>query len=94
MSAEVMKEALFTRSDDDLRKMVTDEEEVEGDEGKYGRLDPPSSATYFGRWGPHEIDERLYRKLGVRNGPTIKPIELRAGIIEHMTPDMAHLVGS
>lgn len=93
MSAEVMKEALFTRSDDDLRKMVTDEEEVEGDEGKYGRLDPPSSATYFGRWGPHEIDERLYRKLGVRNGPTIKPIELRAGIIEHMTPDMAHLVG-
>ena len=29
----------------------------------------------------------------MRNGPTIKPIELRAGIIKHMTPDMARIVG-
>lgn len=28
----------------------------------------------------------------MHNGPTIKPIERRAGIIEHMTPDMACLV--
>ena len=29
----------------------------------------------------------------MRNGPTIKPIELRVGIIEGMTPDMARIVG-
>lgn len=29
----------------------------------------------------------------MHNGPTIKPIELRVGIIEHMTPDMARIVG-
>jgi hypothetical protein len=29
----------------------------------------------------------------VHNGPTIKPIERRAGIIENMTPDMACIVG-
>ena len=38
--------------------------------------------------------ESLYRKVGMHNGATIKPIERRAGIIEHMTPDMACLVGA
>ncbi len=95
LSAEVMQEVLFKRSDDDLRSMVAgeDEEEVEDEEGRYRRLTQPSSATYVGRWGGHFIEEPLYRKLGERNGPTIKPIELRAGLVEHMTPDMARLVG-
>lgn len=94
MAAEIIKEAAFQRSDDDLRRMVTDEESVDEDDGRYARLAQPSSATYFGRWGPHTIEEPLYRKVGVRNGPTIKPIERRAGIIEHMTPDMACIVGA
>ncbi len=46
-----------------------------------------------GGWGSHEVEEPLYREVGVHDGPTIKPIELRAGIIEHMTPDMARVVG-
>jgi hypothetical protein len=29
----------------------------------------------------------------VHNGPTIKPVELRAGIVENMTPDLARIVG-
>ena len=94
MTAEVIKEAAFQRSDDDLRRMVTDEDEVDEEDGKYARLGQPSSGTYFGRWGPHAIEEPLYRKVGVHNGPTIKPIERRAGIIEHMTPDMACMVGA
>ncbi len=60
---------------------------------RYRRLDQPSSATYRGRWGDHHVEEALYRKVGVRNGPTIKPIELRVGIIKNMTPDMARIVG-
>jgi hypothetical protein len=36
--------------------------------------------------------EPLYREAGVRNGRTVKPIELCLGIIEHMTPDMARIV--
>ena len=94
MSAQIMQEALHQRSDDDLQQMVTDEDEVDEEDGRYVRLAQPSSATYFGRWGPHVIDERLYRKVGVHNGPTIKPIERRAGIIEHMTPDMACIIGA
>lgn len=92
MRAEIIKEAAFQDADNDLRRMTTDEEELDEGDGRWRRLDPPSSAVYFGRWGPHEIAERLYRKAGVRNGPTMKPIERRAGIIEHMTPDMACIV--
>jgi hypothetical protein len=94
MAAEIVKEGLFKREGADLDRMVTNDEEVDEEDGRYRRLDQPSSATYFGRWGPHEIVEPLYRKVGVRNGPTVKPIERRAGIIEHMTPDMACLVGA
>jgi hypothetical protein len=35
--------------------------------------------------GSHRIEEALYREVGVYNGPTIKPIELRVGFNEHMT---------
>lgn len=94
MRAEIIKEAAFRGADDDLRGMTTDEEEVDEEDGRWARLEQPSSATYFGRWGPHEIVEPLYRKVGMHNGPTMKPVERRAGIIEHMTPDMARIVGA
>ncbi len=95
MAAEIMREGLHRREGDDLRRMTTDEKEIDEEDGRWRRLEKQSSsATYFGRWGPHEIAERRYRKMGVRNGPTMKPIERRAGIIEHMTPDMASIVGA
>lgn len=94
MRAEIIKEAAFRSSDDDLRRMTTEEAELDEEDGRWSRMEQPSSATYFGRWGPHEIREPLYRKVGVRNGPTMKPIERRAGIIEHMTPDLACIVGA
>ena len=94
MRAEIIKEAAFRGADDDLQRMTTNDEEIDEEDGRWKRLEPPSSGTYFGRWGPHEIAEPLYRKMGVHNGPTMKPIERRAGIIEHMTPDMASTVGS
>lgn len=90
MRAEIIKEAAFRGSDDDLRQMTTNDDEIDEEDGRWRRLEQPSSATYFGRWGPHEIAERLYRKVGKRNGPTMKPIERRAGIIEHMTHDTRH----
>lgn len=94
MAAEIMREGLHRREGDDLRRMTTDEEEVDEEDGRWRRLEQRSSATYFGRWGPHEIAEPLYRRVGVHNGPTMKPLERRAGIIERMTPDMASIVGA
>ena len=72
MAAEIMKEGLYEREGGDLQRMVTDEKEVDEEDGRWARLEQPSSATYFGRWGPHEVAEPLYRKVGVHNGPTMK----------------------
>lgn len=90
---EIMRDALWKSEDDDLRESVTDAEQVDVDGKKFRRLEQASSATYFGRFGAHHIEEALYREVGVHNGPTIKPIQLRVGIVERMTPDMARVVG-
>jgi hypothetical protein len=92
-AAAIMSDALWWHTDRNLREAITTADEVEVDGRRYRRLEQASSATYYGRWGSHSIAEALYREVGVHNGPTIKPIELRVGIIEHMTPDMARVVG-
>jgi len=92
-AAGLASDALWVDEEEDLRENVTTVEQVEIDDHLYQRLAQASSATYHGRWGDHDIEEPLYRKVGVRNGPTIKPIELRVGIIKNMTPDMARIVG-
>lgn len=92
-AAALASDALWLDADEDLREAITRDEQVEVEGRRYRKLGPSSSATYHSRWGSHHVEEALYREVGVHNGPTIKPIELRVGIIEHMTPDMARLVG-
>jgi len=85
---------LWRREDKKLRGAVTTAIEVEVEGRRYGKLKQASSATYYGKWGSHEIEEALFREMGVHNGPTIKPIELRMGMIaRHMTPDLARVLG-
>lgn len=93
-AAALMSEALWHDEERDLQEAVSDGDEVDIEGKRYRRLEQASSATYAGRWGPHWIEEALYREVGVHNGPTIKPIELRIGMIaRHMTPDLARIVG-
>ncbi len=92
-AAALSSDALWLRADERLREAITAAEAVEVDGCRYRRLAQPSAATYHGRWGDHHVEEALYRKVGVHNGPTIKPIELRMGIVQNMTPDMARIVG-
>jgi hypothetical protein len=92
-AAALASDMLWLDADEDLRESITAAEEVVVEGRRYRRLEQASSATYHSRWGSHHIEEPLYREVGVHNGPTIKPIELRVGIIEHMTPDMARIVG-
>jgi len=93
-SAKVMAEVLWADAEKDLKQQVTDDDEVEIDGSRYRKLGQASSAVYYGRWGPHEVEEALYRKIGVHNGATIKPIERRVGMVaRRMTPDLARIVG-
>jgi hypothetical protein len=57
----------------------------------YRRLNLPNNeAPYFGVRGATRVRRALYRDAGVKNGPTIVPMELRAGIVEgHLTPAAA-----
>jgi hypothetical protein len=91
---EIMQKVLWRDGDADLQGSITDVEEINVGGKKYRRMEQPSAGTYFGRFGSHYVVEPLYREVGVHNGPTIKPIELCVGIVEHMTPDMARVVGA
>ena len=82
-AAAMASDSLWLDTDQDLREAITTAEEIEVDGRRYRPLAQASSATYHGRWGSHHIEEALYREVGVHNGPTIKPIELRVGIVEH-----------
>ena len=91
---DVVKDMLWRREDEDLRGAVTTSVEVLVEGRRHGRLEQGSSATYYGRWGSHDVEEALYREVGVHNGPTIKPIELKMGMVaRHMTPDLARVLG-
>ena len=94
VSLDVVKDVLWRREDEDLRGAVTTAVEVEVEGRRYGRLHQASSARYYGRWGGHDIEEALYREKDVRNGPTIKPLELTMGMVaRHLTPDLARVMG-
>src|SRR5258708_1736915 len=58
---EIMRGVLWRRTDDDLQESVTEAEEVEVAGKRYRRLEQESSATYFGPWGQHHIEEPLFR---------------------------------
>lgn len=93
-AAEVMADVLWTDEAKSLDEAATDDDEVEIGGKRYRRLKQRSAAVYHGRWGSHEVVESLYRQVGVRNGPTIKPIERRVGMVaRRMTPDLARVVG-
>jgi len=64
---------------------------VEVDGQIYRRMNNPNAeSTYFGLRSAFRVERALYRLQGERNGPTIVPMELRAGIVEGLlTPAAA-----
>jgi hypothetical protein len=50
------------------------------------------SADYHSLCGTMRIRRPTYRKAGERNGPTVVPLELAAGLIEGATPALAYRV--
>lgn len=48
----------------------------------YGRLNQKAESTYCTLRAEVVVNRHLYRKEGVRNGPTVVPMDLRAGIVD------------
>jgi hypothetical protein len=63
---------------------------VEVDGRAYSRLSLQTGIEYHAMRGTVRVQRGLYREEGVRNGPTIVPLDLRAGVVDgHVTPAAA-----
>lgn len=53
-----------------------------------------STVVVHGRWGSHVVQESLYRREGVPNGPTVKPLLRVLGVGDDgLLPDFADICG-
>jgi hypothetical protein len=50
------------------------------------------AAAYHSLCGPLHVRRATYRQTGARNGPTVVPLELAAGLIDGATPALAYRV--
>jgi len=60
---------------------------------EYRRMPEPTLGRYEMLDGVARVARHLYREAGVRNGPTVDPIALQAGVIDGMTPCAVEAVG-
>jgi hypothetical protein len=89
---EIANEGVRRALEQELRALEELNGEVVEVEGARYRRHEPGCARYHSLCGSLEVTRWTYRKMGVRNGPTIVPLEMRAGIIERATPHLAYAV--
>jgi hypothetical protein len=68
-----------------------DGEQIEIGVERYHRHQP-GEVQYHSLCGALRVHRWIYRQSGVRNGPTVVPLDLRAGLIERATPALAYAV--
>jgi len=87
MANEAVRQVLQT----DLEEIVVefDADVLEVDGRPYVKHQP-GTVTYHSLCGPLEITRYTYRDAQVRNGPTVVPLELSAGLVERATPALAY----
>jgi len=85
---------LDQKEDSDRRSAMFTRDELWIEGRHYKRHDKQKTSTvvYHGLCGPLDVARALYREAGVRNGPTVVPLELDAGLLEGMTPALAEAV--
>ncbi len=60
--------------------------------GKLFHQHQEGEGTYHSLTGPLRVQRSTYREVGVRNGPTVVPLELLAGLVERATPALGYSV--
>ena len=58
----------------------------------FKRSHAPAQGDYRSLCGPLHPKRALYRLVGLRNGPTVVPLELTAGLVERATPALAYSI--
>lgn len=76
-----------------LRSLDPQEERVEINGVAWRRLNLHAAENYWSLRGPVRVERGLYRREDIRNGPTIVPLDKRAGMVEgRYTPAAASAV--
>jgi len=92
--------AVLELSNEAVRRVIHDELQDIADsffdfveyQGQPYRRHHPGTGRYFSLCGDWVVTRDSYRLIGVRNGPTIIPLELEAGILGSATPELARNV--
>ncbi len=58
----------------------------------YKRSHEPARGLYHSLCGTLQVQRALYRRVGERNGPTVVPLDLAAGLVERATPALAYSI--
>lgn len=91
---ELMTTVMWLVEQKQLDDARTTDERIEVGGEPYRRLSQCSSRIYHGMWGAHRVEEPLYRRDEVRNGPTLKPLDVRLGVAEgSLLPNLARELG-
>jgi hypothetical protein len=61
-------------------------------EGRIYQRHEPGTVRYYTLCGALDLDRWTYREIGMRNGPTLVPLDLEAGIVEQATPALGFRV--
>lgn len=92
---DVFADVLWMDEQARLEAAVTTAPEIVVDGEHYRKLAKQrSSVLVHGLWGAHRVEEPLYRLEGMHNGPTIKPLVVKLGIVDgSLLPDLADEAG-
>lgn len=90
----VMAELMWRDEQERLETARTTAPEIVVGGERYRRLKQASSVLVHGLWGAHVVAEPLYRLVGMHNGPTIKPLVAKIGVVDgSLLPDLADEAG-
>jgi hypothetical protein len=87
----ISNEALRRMLERELQRIADRESDVVEYDGRY-RRHQVGHAKYHSLCGPLQVRRWTYRRVGERNGPTVVPLELRAGLMENATPALAKAI--
>lgn len=86
LGQEFFRQRLQRAADEEAEEILVD--------GRRFRRHAPGKVAYHSLCGGLEVTRHSYRQVGVRNGPTVIPLEIRFGLQRQTTPQMARCIVS
>ncbi len=74
------------------RVMVAQSDDLLINGVRYKQSHEPTTGKYHSLCGTLEVQRATYREVGVRNGPTVVPLELEVGMVERATPALGYSI--